>query len=921
MGILAGRDPELAVLVEQASSALSGSKTSSVVIVGDPGVGKSALVEAAVARLEPDRVVRIVGHAAERTVPLAAARDLVQLVAEHEGLDDLKGVLIDPVGVSERSYQAVAASAPLVLVVDDLQWVDPLSIGLVHYITRGASAAGVPLATVVATRASAEANDFIDSVRRALPAECVHVLELAPLSRAAGIEVATSVEPGLDETEAVQLWERARGSPFWMRALLQDRGTSSTRDLALRRLRDCSDDASVLASMLALVTRPVSRRDAAEILEWTVELVEQTASELVDRGIAVSEGRILHLVHDLVRDALTASIDPSLRVDLHRRLGAWLERLGMDDPAALVEALAHIRAAGQNAASVGLRIATGPSRRLLGSAAVEALARVADDLSWASLDRLYLDQAIARLAAELGDQDLALARWSAVLEHAVDADIKAEAGLGAARAATALERGDLARRILDGVRPLISEDSPQYVRMLALDARLTEVLDHRPDEARLIISQAMSLARTWDTATGPPADTQAAYLDALTTAMELTKMDDDEARLAELAEEAVAAARGVGDQQHLEAVLARATARYRSDIVSSTDAVREVWQEANRRVLPTVELEAGYWLAALLRHRGLITEAYDVAESARLLSLRVGALSRKRRAIELTERLVALSRGPWQPALEALADLAQKATDPHLQLRLRQFIAQWEARVHGRAAAASVADHLRLALDAAEAAKCSRCGTELLLIAAEAFALAGDSGRAAALLDRWGREGDGSHPYWALNRRRAGALVKLVDHGTSAAHEDLASVWSDARAMGFGLDALWDGIHLARVQVDVDRGSAAETLRAIAARATADGARTEAAVAEQELRRLGVRTWARQAATLGNDPLSALTAREREIAALIAAGASNPDIASQLFVSRKTVERHVSNVLAKLGTRNRAQLAALVSQQATPSGD
>jgi DNA-binding NarL/FixJ family response regulator len=47
---------------------------------------------------------------------------------------------------------------------------------------------------------------------------------------------------------------------------------------------------------------------------------------------------------------------------------------------------------------------------------------------------------------------------------------------------------------------------------------------------------------------------------------------------------------------------------------------------------------------------------------------------------------------------------------------------------------------------------------------------------------------------------------------------------------------------------------------------------------------------------------------------LIAGGASNPEIARRLFLSRKTVERHVSNVLRKTGVRNRAELAARVAQ-------
>jgi len=54
--------------------------------------------------------------------------------------------------------------------------------------------------------------------------------------------------------------------------------------------------------------------------------------------------------------------------------------------------------------------------------------------------------------------------------------------------------------------------------------------------------------------------------------------------------------------------------------------------------------------------------------------------------------------------------------------------------------------------------------------------------------------------------------------------------------------------------------------------------------------------------------------REREIARLVAAGVGNPEIAQRLFLSRKTVERHVSNVLRKVGVRNRAELAAHVGE-------
>jgi DNA-binding NarL/FixJ family response regulator len=55
--------------------------------------------------------------------------------------------------------------------------------------------------------------------------------------------------------------------------------------------------------------------------------------------------------------------------------------------------------------------------------------------------------------------------------------------------------------------------------------------------------------------------------------------------------------------------------------------------------------------------------------------------------------------------------------------------------------------------------------------------------------------------------------------------------------------------------------------------------------------------------------MTGLTDREREVLELLAAGATNPEIVDRLFLSRKTVERHVSNVLAKVGVRNRAALA------------
>ena len=110
-----------------------------------------------------------------------------------------------------------------------------------------------------------------------------------------------------------------------------------------------------------------------------------------------------------------------------------------------------------------------------------------------------------------------------------------------------------------------------------------------------------------------------------------------------------------------------------------------------------------------------------------------------------------------------------------------------------------------------------------------------------------------------------------------------------------------------------ERRAAVEALVEAEAEFDAFGARRRRDEAVRELRRLGHRVL-RPAQEPEAGPLAPLTAREREIAELVAAGRTNREVAEELVLSTRTIEAHLRNIYGKLEVRSRVELARIAER-------
>lgn len=532
---LVGRQAETATLRQALESVARSGRSRILLVTGEPGLGKTRLIEELPPMAAAAGVQVLAGRAfeLERQRPWGPWQDALRRLAPG-GMPGLAAALDDRAGASRDALfaavldqlQAASRRGPLALVFDDLHFFDEASVALLHYVAR--MTRDWPVLLVLAARpGELPDNGPAHRLARALRVEeSAHELPLAPLDEARTAEIARSVNP---QADAALLFRESRGNPLIALELaraLRESPHAATRSVN-QSVRDRVDRlppaAGEVLRWCAVLGASIAPGHLAGLVSMDADALLGALDTLERHGLLRAWDSGYVFAHDLLRRAVYAELSEPRRRLMHWRVFGALQKAGAD----AAEIARHAALAGENEAAACACLEAG-RRALRVFAGAEAFSLAARGLQLAaalpqpartelqlqlhevSLAARRPDDAPARAAeleqlaahahdlgclepARLGFHLAAWLRWEAGQWDTARSQMRRaeQAGRGADPARQALALADAARCLV-----LLERDLPQAGALLLESRALAR--DPATEPVALVDTEGMLAARQGD---------------------------------------------------------------------------------------------------------------------------------------------------------------------------------------------------------------------------------------------------------------------------------------------------------------------------------------------------------------------------------------------------------------------------------------